>query len=197
MNGPANPPSGCAPLPPIRRSLSVSWTPEEAFERFTARFGAWWPVKTHSIGEGRVARVVFEARAGGRIYEEHRDGRRFQWGEVRALEPERSVRFTWHPSRDAATHQDVEIVFAPEGTGTLVTLTAWGWERWGRGAARARKGYGVGWAYVLHVWAGRRTVPMLLLDGIAGIARCVQFLRGGVGAAIARAGGEIPRGAGP
>lgn len=67
-------------LPAIRRSVAVSWGPVEAFRRFTADFGGWWPRATHSVGGRFVKHVVFECVPGGRIYEELTDGRRFQWG---------------------------------------------------------------------------------------------------------------------
>lgn len=179
------------PHPPIERSVGVSWSPDAAFHRFTAQLGSWWPVRSHSIGGRRLRKVVFEPGVGGRIYEEHRDGRRFQWGRVLDWDPPRRVKFTWHPSRDPSTAQEVEVTFAPEGTGTRLLLVASGWEKWGRNAARARKGYGVGWAYVLNVWAGRRTPRMLLLDGVIAVMGLVQQLRGGTDAEIARAKGEI------
>ena len=180
-------------LPPIRRSVSVSWDPDTAFRRFTADFGTWWPSRSHSIGGPLVRRIVFEPEIGGRIYEEHVDGRRFQWGQVLAWEPPLRVKFTWHPSREAATAQDVLIEFVAENGGTRVELTASGWERWGSRAARAHRGYDVGWAYILNVWAGRRTARMALLDVIVGIVGFGQKLRGGVQAEIARARGEMPR----
>jgi len=36
---------------------------------------------------------------------------------------------------------------------------------------------------------------MLLLDGVARVLLAVEWLRGGTTASIARAGGELPRGA--
>jgi hypothetical protein len=177
---------------PIHRSVSVSWSPEAAFHRFTAEMGTWWPSRTHSVGEKRVQRIVFETREGGDIYEEHVDGRRFAWGRVTLWEPPQRVRFTWHPSRDPSTAQDVEVLFRPEGTGTRLELTAAGWERWGKGAARARRGYDVGWGYILNVWAQRRTGRMAMMDGLAGLLRAIQWLRGGLDAAISRAGGAMP-----
>jgi uncharacterized protein YndB with AHSA1/START domain len=179
-------------LPPIARAISVSWAPAAAFERFTRDFARWWPVRTHSIGGERVERVVFECRAGGQIFEQHVGGRRFAWGQVLAWDPPRRVVFTWHPSRDPATAQEVEVRFHPEGSGTRVELISTGWEHWGRGARGARRGYGIGWAYVLNVWAERRTAGMRVLDGVAGALDLVQRLRGGTAAAIDRAGGEIP-----
>jgi hypothetical protein len=170
--------------------VSVSWSPEAAFRRFTADFGTWWPYRSHSIGGDRMRRVEFEPHVGGRIYEEHEDGRRFQWGQVVAWEPPRKVAFTWHPSRDPATAQDVVVEFIAEDTGTRVELTAGGWERWGEHAERAHRGYSVGWAYILDVWTTRRTARRAALGAIIGI---VQKFRGGVDAEIARAGAEMPR----
>ena len=59
--------------------------------------------------------------------------------------------------------------------------------------ARAHRGYGVGWAYILNVWAGRRTARMALLDAIVAIIGFAQRFRGGVDGEIARARGELPR----
>lgn len=178
-------------LPPIECAVVVPWKLEEAFRRFVDDFSKWWPHGTHSIGAKRVHRIVFEAHAGGRIFEEHADGRRFQWGCVSALERPHWVRFNFHPARDPSTAQDVEIRFTAEGGGTRVVLTATGWENWGRGASRARKGYRLGWNYLLNEWAGRRTAGMLVIDALALIARGVKVLRGGTAGAIRRAGGEI------
>ena len=180
-------------LPPIRRSISVSWDPAAAFSRFTADFGKWWPSRSHSVGGPLVRQIVFEPRVGGRIYEEHLDGRRFQWGEVRLWEPPTRVEFTWHPAREPETAQDVAVAFVPDGDGTRVELTASGWERWGKNAARAHRGYDIGWAYILNVWAERRTARMAVLDALVAVIGVVQKLRGGVQAEIARARGELPR----
>jgi hypothetical protein len=101
------------------------------------------------------------------------------------------VKFTWHPSRDPATAQEVLIEFVPEDGGTRLELTSTGWEKWGKGARRAHRGYGVGWDYVLKVWAGRRTAGMTVLDGVASLMNVAMKLRGGRAAEIARASGEI------
>ena len=179
-------------LPPIVRSVLVSWNQADAFRRFTDEFASWWPWRTHSIGGERVRRVVFETRVGGRIFEEHADGRRFQWGTVLEWDPPARVKFTFHPSREPASAQDVEVRFLPEGGGTRLELTATKWENWGEGAVRARKGYHLGWGYVLNVWAGRRTTAMRMMDMMAAAMRVVEKVRGGTAASIARAGGEIP-----
>lgn len=187
-----------SPLPPIECEVSVASAPAEAFRRFVHDFAEWWPRGTHSIGGKRVRAIVFEAHAGGCIYEEHVDGRRFQWGRVLEVEEPARIRFSFHPARDACTAQTVEIRFtAATGGGTRVALTAWDWQNWGRGAARARKGYRMGWNHLLRVWAGQRDLRTFAVDGLSAVARGVQWLRGGTAAAIRRAGGEMdpaPRG---
>lgn len=178
-------------LPPVVRSVTVPWEPQIAFDRFTLKFADWWPHRTHSIGQERLRRIVFEPRVGGVIFEEHVDGRRFQWGEVSEWSPPSMVRFSWHPSRDASTAQDVTVRFERIDSGTKVTLTSSNWERWGKGAARARKGYDIGWGYILNTWAGRRTLSMRMLDVVARVLGSLAKLRGGLEGQIAKAGGEM------
>jgi hypothetical protein len=101
------------------------------------------------------------------------------------------VKFTWHPSRDAATAQEVELVFHPEGSGTRLELTSSKWENWGEGAKGARRGYDMGWWQVLNVWAGRGGVRMAALGALMKLMAFVQKTRGGTAAAVAKAGGEI------
>jgi uncharacterized protein YndB with AHSA1/START domain len=180
-------------LPPIRRDVTVSWDQATAFRRFVEDFGSWWPARTHSVGGERVRRVVFECRPGGLIFEEHVDGRRFQWGKVLEIEPPRRVKFTWHPSRAAHTAQHVEVRFEADGAGTRVELISDKWENWGKNGHRARRGYDVGWSYIMNVWCGRRTGRMVVMDVLAFVMRGIEILRGGTRATIARADGEIAR----
>jgi hypothetical protein len=180
-------------LPPLLRSVTVKLDQTAAFTRFTERFADWWPSKTFSIGGTAIKRIVFETHEGGLIFEEHTDGRRFQWGVVEAWEPPSRVRFKWHPSREFESAQDVELEFIPDGTGTRVELTASGWEHWGEGAEKARKGYGLGWGYVLNIYAERREAKMILIEIMASGMSLVQKFRGGHAAAIAKARGEMPR----
>jgi uncharacterized protein YndB with AHSA1/START domain len=149
---------------PIRRSISVSWSPDVAFERFTARFATWWPTYALSIGGRRVKQVVFECRAGGRIYEEHADGTRFLWGKVLVLEPPTRVVFTHHASRAESDAQVVEVTFVPEGTGTLVELVATGWEKMSPEARRARSGYRMTWRAALDRYADRFGGTILMFN---------------------------------
>ena len=89
------------------------------------------------------------------------------WGTVTAWEPPRRVAFTWHPGQPAERAQQIDVRFTPEGTGTRLELVHEGWESSGTMAARVRRGYGVGWAYVLRLWAGRRSsIVVWGMDGL-------------------------------
>jgi uncharacterized protein YndB with AHSA1/START domain len=144
-------------LPPVQRSIRVAWPPETAFRRFTAEMAAWWPLRTHSVGQERAETVVFEGRPGGRIFERIRGGEESTWGTVTAWDPPRRVAFTWHPGLTPQTAGDIELRFLPDGSGTRLELTHTGWERLGPIAAKVRRGYGIGWVYVLKHWAGQRS----------------------------------------
>jgi uncharacterized protein YndB with AHSA1/START domain len=183
--------NSAAALPPIRRAITVAWDQEAAFRRFTADFATWWPAATHSIGGARVRRIVFECRPGGRIYEELKDGRRFQWGKVTAWDAPHRVAFTWHPSRDEATAQDVEVSFSPAERGTRVVLVSAGWEKLGARADRERKGYDLGWASLLDGYAGRRTLKVMVFAALARTITLGLRITGRLDAEIDKAGGRM------
>lgn len=184
-------PSTVESQPAVERSILVSWDQEAAFRRFTAEFGAWWPSGTHSIGGKQVKRVVFECRVGGRIYEELKDGRRFQWGTVTAFDPPTRVAFTFHPSLEKEKAQDVVVSFVPAGTGTRVELVSTGWERLGERARVARKGYYIGWGSVLDTYAGKRSGVILLFKLISGAQTLFLRLTGKLEAQIDKAPGRM------
>jgi uncharacterized protein YndB with AHSA1/START domain len=155
------------PLRPIRRSIAVSWSPEEAFRRFTADFAAWWPQQALSIGGPRVKQVVFECRPGGLIYEEHQDGTRFLWGRITALDPPHRVAFTWSASQEEADAQQVAVSFTSEQTGTRVELVSSGWEKMGAKARGAYGGYRLTWRVALERFAGRFSPGLLFFNAMS------------------------------
>jgi uncharacterized protein YndB with AHSA1/START domain len=150
------------PLPPLRKAIRVDWPPDQAFRRFTAGIATWWPLASHSVGAAQAESVRFEERLGGRIVVRLRDGSECVWGTVTAWEPPGRVVFTWHPGRAEDAAQTVELRFVASGGGTRLELTQSGWERLGALGPRARRAYGLGWAYVLRLWADRRSSPVVL-----------------------------------
>lgn len=150
-------------LTPIHKSITVPWDTRRAFERFTQDIATWWPLRTHSLGLDRAETVVFEGRVGGRIRETIQGGTESVWGTVLEWHPPERVSFTWHPGKPPATAQRVDLRFVPDGAGTRVELTHSGWEALGPLARSARRGYPVGWSYVLSLYAGRNRAPVVLV----------------------------------
>ncbi|OGF16508.1 MAG: hypothetical protein A2W00_13130 [Candidatus Eisenbacteria bacterium RBG_16_71_46] len=170
---------------PIRKIVTVKASPEQAFHRFTAEMASWWPLASHSVGQGEAEGVTMEGRVGGRIVERIRGGRESVWGTVTAWDPPRRVAFTWHPGRDPAIAQDIEVRFTAAAGRTRVELEHAGFERLGPLARKARRGYPIGWAYVLGLYAGRRGPLMALARGLGALLlarrrRSVEPVREGV-----------------
>lgn len=143
---------------PIRVSVEVPEAPEVAFRRFTTEVTSWWPLATQPVGQSRPQTVVFEGRAGGRIYERRKDGDVRVWGEVTTWDPPRTVQFSWHPGTDHDEPEHVTVAFEGTSAGTRVTLTHDGWKHLGAGAPAAQDRLETGWEPVLG-WLASSTPP--------------------------------------
>lgn len=178
-------------VPPIHRTIEVSWSPEAAFRRFTTDFAKWWPSSSHSIGGKLVKQIVFECQVGGRIYEELKDGRRFLWGRLTVWDPPKRVAFTWHPSLEESMAQDVEVRFSADGTGTRVELISSGWERLGQKGRGMRKGYDLGWGSVLSTYSERWSLVMMIFTVISRVMTLGLQVTGRLDAEIDKAAGRM------
>lgn len=137
----------------VRKSVTVPATPDRAFALFTAGFGDWWPLATHSVGTDKAAAVAFGTGVGGIIVETLADGTTSAWGTVTGWEPPDRVTFSWHAGTPEADAGLVEVTFTPNGPGTtLVELVHTGWENRTDGAT-ARAGYQTGWDPVIDRYA--------------------------------------------
>lgn len=137
-------------IEPVRKSVEVGCSVDEAFRLFTDEIDSWWPLATHSIGQEDAEACYFERRVGGRIYESHGDGSVHLWGTVTAWEPPARVVFTWHPGRDASTAQEVELRFLGRDGKTRIELEHRGWAVLGERAVTVRDAYESGWTGVLE-----------------------------------------------
>jgi uncharacterized protein YndB with AHSA1/START domain len=144
-------------IEPVRKSVRVDRMAEETFQLFTEHIDRWWPVEVLSrtadeqYGDGvKVERVVFEPRAGGRLYEVTSEGVEGVWAEIVAYEPPARVVLAWKPNDRPEPPTEVEIRFEPDGEGTIVRLEQRGWEKLGDRAAQAREGYDGGWQLPLE-----------------------------------------------
>jgi uncharacterized protein YndB with AHSA1/START domain len=143
-------------IAPIVRSVSVKAPPDRAFALFTGDIGRWWP-RGMTIGAQPHADVVIEKRPGGRWFERADDGTETQWGKVLAWEPPSRLLLAWQIGSDwkyqANLETEVEVTFAPEGKGTLVTLEHRNLERFGDAAQSVANQVGGGWPKFLQFFA--------------------------------------------
>jgi uncharacterized protein YndB with AHSA1/START domain len=118
-------------IEPLRVSFEVACDPQHAFAVWTERASAWWPSQ-HTVSHDRGAEIVFEPRAGGRIFERTNAGQEFEWGQVTAWDPPHRLAYVWHIATEPAKATDVEIRFVEvSGTVTRVEVEHAGWDRLG------------------------------------------------------------------
>lgn len=136
---------------PVEKSLSLKASPKRAFAHFTDNIAHWWPLASHSLSQGAARSVVFEAKAGGRIYEIDAAGRERDWGRVKACDAPHRLVFSWVLERPAEA-TEVEVTFADDGKGgTDLTLVHRGWLETKSGVER-RDMYDGGWAGVMDAY---------------------------------------------
>jgi uncharacterized protein YndB with AHSA1/START domain len=129
-------------LADIKKSVTVDASVETAFETFTRGMAHWWPTGSHRVFEDGST-VVFEERAGGRVFERAADGEEADWADVVVWEPPQRFVLRWrvNPRRGPT---EVEVRFTPDGRRTRVDLEHRGWDD-----AEGRANYAGGWDYVL------------------------------------------------
>ncbi|MFD0689710.1 SRPBCC family protein [Actinomadura fibrosa] len=103
----------------VNRSVVIDAPVEHAFKVFTERFGDFKP-REHNLLGAPIAETVFEARAGGSIYDRAEDGTECRWGRVLVYEPPSRVVFSWdigvqwQIEADTANASEVEVRFVEE-----------------------------------------------------------------------------------
>jgi uncharacterized protein YndB with AHSA1/START domain len=146
---------------PVRTSIVVEASQERAFEAFTADMGSWWPADKHLL-QGELAELVFEPRAGGRIFDRAVDGTECSWARVLAYEPPSRVVFSWDINlrweieTDPERTSEVEVRFIAESDArTRVELEHRALERHGDGWESMRDAVGSpnGWGDGLRSFA--------------------------------------------
>jgi uncharacterized protein YndB with AHSA1/START domain len=142
-------------IEPIRLSFVVACSPNHAFDTWTGRASAWWPTE-HTVSGAPGAQIVFEPRAGGRIYERTPHGQEIEWGEIVEWDPPRRLRYRWHIATQPRNATDVEIVFRelPDAS-TSVEIEHGGWDRIGEMGQAWRDTNHAGWDGVLTPYANQ------------------------------------------
>ena len=146
-------------IAPVRKTVTVQTTPDQAFEVFTARIDRWWP-KTHNIGTAPIRETIIEPFVGGRWYTKCEDGTDVVVGHVRVWQPaERfvvgwEINAQWKPDARVALSSEVEVRFLAEGSGTRVELEHRNFERMGAvDGETMRNNVNGGWPTLLELFA--------------------------------------------
>jgi len=147
----------------VQTSIVVDTPVERAFTVFTDDIGSWWTPEHHLL-QGELAKMVFEPRVGGHIYDVGTDGSESRWARVLAYEPPTRIVFSWDISlqwqieTDPARTSEVEVRFVADGPNrTRVELEHRHLERHGEGweAMRDAVASPDGWTVGLHRFADR------------------------------------------
>ncbi|WP_182887136.1 SRPBCC family protein [Microbispora sp. H10885] len=145
----------------VNRSVVIDAPVEHAFKVFTERFGDFKP-REHNLLGAAIAETVFEARAGGHIYDRAEDGSECRWARVLAYEPPSRVVFSWdigvqwQIEADTANASEVEVRFIEESPSrTRVELEHRHIDRHGPGWESLAEGVGndQGWPLYLDRYA--------------------------------------------
>jgi uncharacterized protein YndB with AHSA1/START domain len=141
-----------------RVSVLVRVPPAEAFRVFTEEIDGWWRKGLrYRIGKERSV-VHLEPKLGGRLFESFRTSSGDtvkETGRVTCFDPPRRLVLTWRAVNFAPEeHSEVEVLFAPSPSGTLVTVCHRGWSQI-RGDHPARHGQPPGpFLATLGAWWG-------------------------------------------
>ena len=146
----------------VRSTIVVEAPIERAFRVFTQDFDRVKPREHNMLGV-EIAETVFEARAGGRVYDRGVDGSEFQWARVLAFEPPNRLVFSWdigpqwQLEPDLEKTSEVEVRFIAESDErTRVELEHRNLDRHGEGWEGARDAVAGddGWPLYLQRYGG-------------------------------------------
>ena len=139
-------------IEPLRLSFVVACPADHAFATWTAKASSWWPAE-HTVAREKGMKIVFEPRAGGRIFERTSSGQEIDWGEITEWDPPRRLRYQWHIATDAVNATDVEIAFRPlSDASTRVEIEHSGWDRLGDSGRTWRDANQGGWDGVMPAY---------------------------------------------
>ncbi len=120
-----------------RASVLVAVAQDEAFRIFTEEIDQWWRRGPQFRVAGKRRGIIhLEPGVGGRLFESFESpgttagARVLETGRVTAWDPPKRVAFEWR-AVNFAPHEktEVEVVFEPSPSGTLVTVTHQGWSK--------------------------------------------------------------------
>lgn len=115
-----------------RVSVFVRVSQADAFDVFTREIDLWWRTgPKFRVAGRRRGRLCFETGPNGRVFETFEGARTthtIEVGRVTAWEPPSRIALEWRVANFKPDEKTfVEVTFAPQGEGTLVTVRHHGW----------------------------------------------------------------------
>lgn len=136
-------------LEPVTLTVDLNCPVEHAFDTYSGKMGAWWPLDSHAVETDKATNCIIETREGGRIYEVTSEGKEHLWGTVLECRRPDLLIHSWHPGGDPEKPTRVQIRFEPVGKGCRLSLTHEGFEILGERGPSVRDNYGPGWQHVI------------------------------------------------
>jgi uncharacterized protein YndB with AHSA1/START domain len=139
----------------VRKSIRVKAPIERAFDVFTNGLTRWWPFD-HGVGKKPIAKVLMEARLGGRWLEISEDGTETSVATITLWEPPHRLVMVWQVNAqwkpDTTMKSEVDVRFRADGSdATLVELVHHKFETMGPEAgASMRRDVDGGWPGLLE-----------------------------------------------
>ena len=144
----------------VRKVVSVRAPQPVAWQVFTEKMGAWWPLAFYKIGSVNAVDAVIEPRVGGRWYERGDDGSTCQWGSVLAWEPPSRLVLAWDVGADwqydPNLKTEIEVRFIVDGSDrTRVELEHRHLDRYGAHRDKMRRVFDTegDWGRILEAFA--------------------------------------------
>ena len=157
-------------LEPLIKTIEVPCSQEKAFRVFINEMDTWWPLgqfTTSAMSSGQPADAIrVDATPGGKIIEVWPNGTEYEWGTIKAYDPNDFLSMDFHIPRPGeqpgsrtmmpGEHEDsrtlVEVRFtALSEAQTRVELTQTNWEdAFGDSAPDIREGYDFGLAMIFE-----------------------------------------------
>ncbi|MGI8522285.1 MAG: SRPBCC domain-containing protein [Nocardioides sp.] len=112
-------------MDPIRHTVDVTATPEQAFEVFTVGMGTWWGAD-YSPDASTYTGIDLDPRPGGIVALRHGEAS-YPIGEVTVWEPGAHYAQTFSLAMDADHPSALDVHFAVVDAGCRVNLAHGGW----------------------------------------------------------------------
>ncbi|MEM6727829.1 MAG: SRPBCC domain-containing protein [Pseudomonadota bacterium] len=150
---------------PVKKTVEVPLSCEEAFTLFTEKMETWWPLSSHGVGTDRglppSKGIRVQAGEGGQVTEMLGNGDETPWGTILTWEPGARFRMSWCPGLPEEQTSEVDVTFTQIGNGCRVDLTHTGFGVYSA-PAKAAANYEKGWGMLLgtlYARAAKALVP--------------------------------------